>query len=95
LILSGELDFVLPSLLKPYPGSPISKNPKSFEINLINSWDSWLGNYYLPMWNSKRFKQKDLMNLNLKYLQTIINAYEKRNPLRIKKKRHFMKKFSI
>jgi len=78
LILTKQVDFILPSLFKPYPGSAISNNPKKYGIKMVNSWDEWLLNYYLPLWTSNQFNVTDLSNLNKKYLKVIIDTYKER-----------------
>ncbi|MDD3083865.1 MAG: radical SAM protein [Candidatus ainarchaeum sp.] len=80
MLIKKEIDFVLPSLLKPYPGNEISKYPEKFGIRMKNDWLNWLNNYYLPMWESDFFDQKKLINTNKLYLKTIVDAYSKMAP---------------
>ncbi len=90
-----ELDFIVPSLLKPYPGNEISRNPKKFGIKLKNTWLVWLNNYYKPMWESNFFNQRRLVKLNKLYLRTIVETYSKRAPKKGNSKISFKNKVSI
>jgi len=95
MLAKKELDFIVPSLLKPYPGNEISKNPEKFGITLKADWLKWLDNYYKPMWESELYGPRKLVATNKLYLRTIVDAYAKRAPKGKQSKISFKNKVSI